>query len=389
MKSGHEENRQDSDVLDFRSDTVTQMTAEMRAAMATARSADMLYDEDRYVNELEDILAGLFGMECLWTPSTTMSNLIGLLLVATGMGCQVLLGKTSHVYAHDRKNAASVGGVAYHALADERGRITLTDLDNSYTVETEFFPRTVAVVLENTHNLAGGTAFPPEYLATVSVWARDRNIAIHLDGARIFNASVSLGVDLRCWGTHGADSIAVSLSKGLGTPAGSALMVKNSRVKQRAKCIRKSLGGTMHTGAGYLAAAAVSLLKKGYDAGIVCQLDEDHRVAAYFAKRLKGLSHYRLVNNVETNILYLSHESIAGPALARQLSLHGILASCLATTSMILRRSEFGSSECSAPIRFVTHRGLTSAHVDQVIDALCCIDAQCCNPSMMLRGKDA
>jgi threonine aldolase len=248
--------------IDLRSDTVTAITASQRVAMAYAVTGDMLYEDDRYVSELEHRLALWFGVDdCVWMPSCTMANLVALAL-ASSRGDEIIVGATSHINALERKNAASLLGVSYAALPDSNGRLDISDLSSTLAVESEFQPHQSAIALENTHNLAGGRAFHPSYLQTVCAIAGANSLAVHVDGARIFNASVALAVPLAEWFRSAElGSMSLSLSKALGTPAGGALLVRTLDDGRRARRHRKALGGTMHTGAGYLASAALAIVQ--------------------------------------------------------------------------------------------------------------------------------
>jgi len=367
------DNKFNSDVfLDFRSDTVTEMSTEMRTAMSYAVTGDMLYNDDKNIVQLETILSELFNMECIWTPSCTMSNLIGLLMAKKSYGYEIIVGQTSHINTFERKNATYFGGIAYKVLNDEGGFMNLEDIEKVYVEENEFFPKIVAIALENTHNLAGGTAFTPQYLYSVVNWAKSRGMKVHLDGARIFNASVALDAKLSDWSLNGdgVDSISLSLSKGLGTPAGGALLVRGRKEKMRAKYIRKSLGGTMHTGAGYLAAAACSQLNKGYEDGIKYQLEQDHNLTKYFFSELKKLQEYKVLNKVQTNILYLNHSKIMSTELVKLLKEKGILCICISESGISIQNDKLNLQMNNTPIRFVIHRGILKKNIDFVLSVL-------------------
>lgn len=364
-------------VLDCRSDTVTEISAEMRLAMSCATTGDMLYDEDKNVAELEEILSDLFQMSCIWTPSTTMSNLIAILLLKRGIGCEILVGQTSHINVFERKNASLFGGISYKPLPDYNGRIDLDVIQSAYAAENEFFPDISALTLENTHNLCGGRVFSADYLNAVCDWVKDRNMLVHIDGARIFNASVALNTPLDVWGKHPAVySMSISLSKGLGTSAGAALLMRGKANRKKAKYIRKSLGGTMHTGAGYLAAAGVQLLQKGYKQGIETQLKHDHAVTKQLATEISQLADYSILNPIDTNIIYLTHRKLPGALLARRLQDTGVLCSCLTPKAAVFNASNDNSSEKNAsitectPVRFVIHRGILDKDINSIIHAL-------------------
>jgi threonine aldolase len=359
-------------LIDLRSDTVTEMPMQDRLAMAYAITGDMLYGEDKYINTLESMFSDLFYMHGIWVPSCTMANLIAILLCRSGLASEVLVGESSHINTFERKNATFVGGIAYKPFDDIGGNISIEELNRAYVAESNFFPLQVAVALENTHNLAGGRTFMPSYLSEVCEWARQKRMRVHLDGARIFNASVRAGVPLSAWELDGdgPDTIAISLSKGLGTPAGGLLLVRRSEERRSAEFIRKALGGTMHTGAGYLAAAVVKRLNGGFSGDVHNQIDRDHQLASMFAARLRKLPEINVVNKVETNIVYLTHSSLKGHEIVSRLQPKGILCSCLSTQGTLFGEEH---SALNKPVRFVFHRGIIESDVEFVIKELSCI----------------
>ena len=354
-------------VVDLRSDTVTEMPAEMRAAMAYAVTGDMLYGNDHNVSQLEENVGELFGLTAVWMPSCTMANLVAVILLNRGAGSELILGATSHINVFERKNGTLSGGMAYKAIPDSGGRIALRDLEGAITEESEFFPMQAGLALENTHNLAGGRTFHPEYLRRLCQLARERGLRIHLDGARIFNASVALDVPLQSWRLNGEgpDSIATSLSKGLGTPAGAALMVTHPEDVSRARRIRKALGGTMHTGAGYLAAAALVLLRPERYDDLRTQLTRDHDRAKRFANEIREIAGCTVVAPVETNIVYLTLDIPASVAVS-ELRKQGILCSILSLDTA----GALAVVRDHTPLRFVFHRGILDADVVYAVGAI-------------------
>ncbi len=369
MSSEHQNRTDASACVDLRSDTVTEMPMQDRLAMAYAVTGDMLYGEDRYINTLESVLGENFGMHGIWVPSCTMANLIALLLCRSGLASEILVGDTSHINTFERKNATFVGGIAYKNFDDTAGNVTLEELDRVHVVESNFFPLQVAIALENTHNLAGGRTFAPSYLRTICEWARQKKMRVHLDGARIFNASVRVDVPLSAWSLEGEgpDTIAISLSKGLGTPAGGLILVRRREERRSAEFMRKALGGTMHTGAGYLAAAVAQRLEGGFSGGARNQILRDHQLAAIFAARAGALSSIDIVNKVETNIVYLTHRSLHGHEVVSRLHSRQILCSCLSTQGTLFGEERFTRN---TPVRFVFHRGIVERDIDTVIREL-------------------
>jgi len=357
----------DKDFIDLRSDTIFNISDEMRVFIANAKASDMLYNEDQNVNKLEQILSELFNMEdCIWTPSCTMANLIGLLLSKNCLGCEILLGKNSHINKLERKNALFIGGFSYNLLPDYDGYLEPNAIQNAITKENEFYPEQVSIALENSHNLAGGVVFSPQYLKSVCEVALKNHLRVHLDGARIFNASVALNQPLSEWSLNkkGPDTISISLSKCLSTPSGGALLLKNYREKKRAKYLRKAIGGTMHTGAGFLAAAAVFQLNKWYDGVITSQIKKIHDLAKYLSVELNNISQdFCVIHKVQTNIVYLSfiNEKL-GKQMKSSLHENKILCSFLGKTDM--RPNEEYS------LRFVVHKDISKDDIDHVLSII-------------------
>lgn len=352
--------------VDLRSDTVTRATSAMRFSMSFATTDDMLYRCDDNLNKLECLLSDLFGMTAVWMPSCTMANLVALLICSTRPGAEIILGEQSHINIFERKNAASYGGFGYLPLPDRHGRIDVDQIAEALVFENEFFARKVCLCLENTHNLSGGLAFPKEYLASVCDLSRSQGVRVHIDGARIFNASVFCGEKLNAWAMDvGPQSMSISLSKALGTPAGGALLLQSSDESELARRIRKSLGGTMHTGAGYLAAAAVAVLGGDYYEKVVPQISRDHLLAKNFASELSNISGCQIVNDVQTNIVYASVQGKSPTEVMEILKKEKIYCSILSPSFVGV--SAKGATKNGAPVRFVFHRGITAVDVERVI----------------------
>jgi threonine aldolase len=292
-------------IIDLRSDTLTHPTPEMRRAMFEAEVGDDVYGEDPTVNRLEAMAAQMMGKEAaLFTTSGTQSNLTAVLTL-THHGDEVILGNEAHILWYEVAGAATLGGVVLRTVPnDSGGRLSLDDIDRTIRGKDIHYPETTLLCLENTHNRCGGTVLTSDYTDEVCNLAHRRGLKVHLDGARIFNAAVALGVPA-CALAQNVDSVAVCLSKGLSAPVGSVLCGSKDFVK-RARKFRKMLGGGMRQ-AGVIAAAGIVALETMLD-----RLAEDHANARRLAQGLAGIKGIRLVqDDIPTNIVMfdLSPES--------------------------------------------------------------------------------
>ena len=263
--------------IDLRSDTVTLPTPAMRQAMAEAEVGDDVYGEDPTVNRLQELAAGLVGKEAgLFVPSGTMSNLTAV-LAHCNRGDEVILGNKSHTFLFEGGGISALGGVHSCQIPNQPdGTLALQDIQNAIRPDDIHDPVTRLICLENTHNRCGGVALSPEYTRQVGELARQHDLSLHLDGARLFNAAVVQGVNAKELAGP-ADSVSICLSKGLSAPVGSVLCGSKEFI-QRALRIRKQLGGGMRQ-AGILAAAGIVALET-----MVERLAEDHRRAARLAE---------------------------------------------------------------------------------------------------------
>jgi threonine aldolase len=282
--------------IDLRSDTVTKPSPAMRRAMAEAEVGDDQYGEDPTVNRLQERIAALLGKEAaLFVPSGTMANQIGLKLL-TRPGDEVVVGDESHIVWHEAGAGAANSGVQF-AVVGRGGLFTELDFREAYKPRDHMvFPPTSAVAVENTHNRGGGVVFPQEEAAAICAAARGLGVKSYLDGARLFNAAVATGKTLAELAAP-FDLVSVSLSKGLGGPAGS-LTAGESGQMARALRVRRMFGGAMRQ-AGILAAAGLHALDHNIE-----RLAEDHANARLIALRLAGLRGVLLdLKTVETNIV--------------------------------------------------------------------------------------
>ncbi len=269
--------------VDLRSDTVTRPTPQMRAAMAAAEVGDDVYGEDPSVNRLQELAAERMGKEAgLFVPSGTMGNLAAILSHCT-RGDEVILGNLGHTFLFEGGGIASLGGVHSYVLPTRAdGTLALEDIRAAIRSDDPHYPISRLITLENTHNRCGGVPLPPEYMDQVEQLAHETGLKVHLDGARIFNAAVALGVPVSRL-TKAADSVTFCLSKGLCAPVGSVLCGSKDFI-YKARRIRKHLGGGMRQ-AGILAAAGIVALE-----GMVDRLAEDHAHARRLAHGLADIS---------------------------------------------------------------------------------------------------
>jgi threonine aldolase len=307
-------------VIDLRSDTVTRPTAAMRAAMAAAEVGDDVFGDDPTLNRLQERVAALLGKEAaLFVPSGTMSNQI-CLRVHTQPCDEVLCDVDCHVYNYEAGGPAALSGVTCHVIQGDHGILDVTQLEDKIRPDNEHLVRTRLVCLENTHNRGGGRVYPLEKIQAISNWARRHGLAMHLDGARLWNAVVASGIPAATWAEN-FDSVSVCFSKGLGAPVGSALAGSREFVA-KARRVRKLYGGGMRQ-AGILAAAALHALDHHVE-----RLADDHRNAQVIAKAIADNPGFRLdPPEVETNLVWFWVDRDMGTArdVAAALKERGVL----------------------------------------------------------------
>ena len=298
--------------IDLRSDTVTKPTAAMRAAMLDAEVGDDVYGEDPTVAALEAKALELFGgpdsrlTTALFVPTGVMANHIGLRRHA-GPGEEVVCDADAHIVAHEDAGLAFHGGVQTRTTLTERGLLGPEQLERLIRPHGPHVVGTKAVELENTHNRGGGSVYPIETLRTIRALADARGVAVHIDGARLWNAHVATGTPLTEYGRL-ADTLAVCLSKGLGAPVGSILLLDEAR-REQARILRHRLGGGWRQ-AGMLAAAGLYALEHH-----IGRLAEDHANAKLLARGLRdrGLT----VREPETNIVLIEVPADAAGVVER------------------------------------------------------------------------
>ena len=313
-----------SSIVDFRSDTVTRPSPEMRAAMAAAEVGDDVYGEDPTVNLLERRAAKLFGREAaLFVPTGTMGNQIAIRL-HTQPGQEIIAESRAHILDWEMATTAVFSGCLVRAVPAERGILTWQHIEPAIYKRGAFRAATGLIEIENTANLAGGTVTPLPALEEIWTNAKERKLPTHLDGARIFNAAVALGVDVKAL-TRGFDTVMFCLSKGLGAPVGS-ILVGSAEQMERARLFRKALGGGMRQ-AGVVAAAGLIALEQG-----PARLHEDHSNARMLAEALAKTDNVVIdIDAVETNIvIFRLTGGLSAADVVARLKEHGILASAFA-----------------------------------------------------------
>jgi len=306
-------------VIDLRSDTVTWPTPEMREAMARAEVGDDVYGEDPSVNKLQEMAAARFGKEAgLFVPSGAMGNLAAI-LAHCRRGDEIILGDLSHPYLYEAASMSALAGVQPRSLANQPdGTLKLEDIQAAIREDDVHFPISRLVSLENTHNRCNGVPLSVEYIRAVGNLAHKNHLALHIDGARIFNAAIALNIPVDRL-VAPADSVTFCLSKGLCAPVGSVLVGSKEFIAKALRA-RKQLGGGMRQ-AGILAAAGIISLEKMVD-----RLAEDHARAKHLAAGLRGISDLD-VPQTHTNIIrfQLSQESKVKPdKMMEQLNKDGI-----------------------------------------------------------------
>ncbi len=331
--------------VDLRSDTVTLPTPAMRRAMAEAELGDDVYGEDPTVNRLQERVAAMLGHEAaLFTPSGTMANEIAV-KVWTQPGDAILVDSESHILHYELAAPAVIAGVQVETYPIAEGRFEFADIAARIRIADDHTPGTRLVCIENTHNRCGGTILPPQQMLALRELAQQHRLRLHLDGARLWNASVALGAPLTAWTQH-VDSVMVAFSKGLCCPVGSVLAGSREFIRE-AHRVRKLLGGGMRQ-AGVLAAACLVALDTMID-----RLAEDHARARRLAEAIASLPGFSVnLHTVQTNMVYVQTERPA-QAVERALAEQGVL--CIALDPHRLR--------------LVTHKDIDDASLAYAIEA--------------------
>ena len=341
--------------IDLRSDTVTQPTADMRTAMYRAEVGDDVYSEDPTVRALEELGAQITGKEAgLFVASGTMGNQLAV-MVHANRGDEIICEAESHIYYYEVGGLAYLAGTQARTIKGVNGILQASDITQSIRGDDIHQPRTALICLENTHNRAGGTYYTQSDLSAISAVSGRHGIPIHIDGARLFNASIAQNVSvdkLACY----ADSVSFCLSKGLCAPVGS-ILVGNKAFIDQARRMRKMLGGGMRQ-AGILAAAGIVALEN-----MVKRLTEDHVHAKKLAEAIANMGLSIDLNTVQTNIVIFDVKSIGKTAEQVALLMEDKGVKC----------SQFGEYR----IRLVTHHGISTSDVDYVNHVISDIVAYC------------
>ena len=330
-------------MIDLRSDTVTRPTPAMRAAMVSAEVGDDVYGEDPTINRLEKEAATIFGREAaIFVPTGTMGNQIAIRL-HTEHGQEVICEARSHVLDWEMAMVAAFSGCQARTVAADRGILTWNHVKQAIGPKIYYRAQTGLICLENTHNMAGGTVTPLAVLEEIWDGAREANLPVHLDGARVFNAAAALGIGVAEL-TRGFDTVMFCLSKGLGAPVGSMLVGSREAIDQ-ARTHRKALGGGMRQ-AGVLAAAGLIALKE-----MPARLTEDHANARLLAEAIAAEPGAEIdLDAVQTNIvIFKLRDDSDAAAFCVALQQKGILASAVGPHS----------------VRFVTHLDVDRKECEQ------------------------
>jgi len=325
-------------MIDLRSDTVTRPTPAMRKAMAEAEVGDDVYGEDPTVNRLQERAAEMLGFEAaLWMPTGTMANEVAIRLL-TRPGQEVLLEERSHVLRHEVGGMAALSGVLARPVASPGGKLTPASIREAGAPRAYYCPQVGLVILENTHNLAGGIVSSVEETRALVAACRECGFNVHLDGARLWNAAVALDVPVGRLAA-GADTVMVALSKGLCAPAGSILASSRERIAE-ARRVRKQLGGGMRQ-VGVLAAAGLVAIET-----LIPRLAEDHANARLLADAVADRAGVE-VAPVETNIVVATLGKRNAAEVAGALAAEGVRASVMdPRTLRLVTHADVSRSDC-------------------------------------------
>lgn len=336
------------EVIDLRSDTVTLPTQEMLEAIGHARLGDDVFGEDPTVRELEEMAARKMGKEAaLLVPSGTQANLISL-MTNCKRGELVFLESESHIYWYEAGGVSSVAGLLPWPLKTKAGVFEPKEVDAAIRPKNIHFPEPALICIENTHNRHGGTIITPAQIAAISQVAKAHSLRLYMDGARIFNAAVGLGVDVRDFTRH-VDNLMFCISKGLSCPVGS-LIVGTQEFIEKARRMRKLLGGGMRQ-AGIIAAPGILALEKMVD-----RLREDHENAKFIAEKLNKMMGIKIrLENVQTNIVTFEIDAKVGDE---------------AFLARLRERGVFALAQSRNKIRLVTHHGIRKIHAENAVAAV-------------------
>lgn len=346
-------------IVDFRSDTITVPTEEMRKAMYLAEVGDDVYREDKTVIELEEYAAEKVGKEAaIFVTSGTMGNQLALLSHCQ-RGQEIIVEEDTHIYNAEVAATSFIGGLQAKPIKGKKGIMSIDDIHNAIRPKDIHMPETGLICIENTHNMAGGIVAPLEYLKELSALAKEHHIPIHMDGARVFNAAAYLNCDVKEI-TKYCDSVMFCVSKGLCAPIGSLLAGSKDFI-DKARRFRKMLGGGMRQ-AGVIAAPALIALKYMID-----RLPEDHENARLLGAGLGNIKGLSVDKDIQTNIVMVDvrESGFKADEISDAFKEKGVLANPINDYT----------------IRFVTHKYVNSRDVEYAIKTV-----QNVMDSLMLHG---
>ena len=334
--------------IDFRSDTVTEPTLEMLDAMHDAKVGDDVYGDDPTVNLLEEKAAEAMGKEsALFVPTGTFGNQLAV-LTHTERGNEIIIPQNNHIVIHEVGASAVIAGVQLRTLKDDCGVPNISDFKNAFRGDDIHFPKTGLVCMENAHS--SGKVIPNESLKEIFEYSKSRNVPVHLDGARIFNAAHALKTEAIKIAGY-ADSVMFCLSKGLCSPVGS-MLAGTKKFILKARKNRKMMGGGMRQ-AGYLAAAGLISIEK-----MTSRLLEDHENARYLAGRIESIKNFSVLKNqLDINMVFFTIKNMDFN--------ENDFISFMFAKKIKVSPAEFGE------YRFVTHYWIDKKSIDYTIDSIC------------------
>lgn len=334
---------------DFRSDTITKPTKEMRRYMMEAEVGDDVFGDDPTINRLQEMIAELSGKEAaLFVASGTMGNEV-CINAHTQPGKEIIVGKESHIFNYECGGPALLSGVQMYPVNEDNGILTLEQVKAAVRHVDVHYPQTSLICLENTHNRSGGIILPFENIKSISEFAKSNHFKFHLDGARLWNASIATGNSIKEYCQY-FDSVSLCFSKGLGAPVGS-IVIGNKDFIHQTHYYRKVYGGGMRQ-AGILAAACIYALENHFP-----KLEEDHKKAKRFAEAISQIPSVKVdLNTVQTNIIIFDVDipNFVAEDFLTKLQQNGVL------------MLEIDPNR----IRAVTHLDLTDEDVDKAIDVM-------------------
>ena len=332
--------------IDLRSDTITVPTSAMRTFMIRAKVGDDVFGEDPTVNDLQIMIAELLDMEAaLFVPSGTQANQISI-NSHTNPGNEVICDYNSHIFNYESGAAGLLSGIQLHPILGKNGHPTAEQILPAIRPADDHFPQTKLICLENTHNRAGGTIFPMDEIIKIHALAKEHDLKLHLDGARLWNAAIETGKSLKEYAAN-FDSVSLCFSKALGAPVGSIIAGSGDFIK-KAHAYRKAYGGGMRQ-VGILAAACIFAVENHFE-----RLSEDHRNARLLAEGLNNLGPFTVdLDSVQTNIVIADIKEGSDDAFK--------------IVERLQKRNIFSIAFGSHKIRFVTHLNITQEDIESCL----------------------